>query len=503
MTSLSRRFAARSQALTADRLPQILIIALVLILELIIAYQVVQVQPLNLLFLALIMLTFLFVFFSFEGAILFLFIYIAFDGFIKNLTLYSPGFHVAKDVFLIIIFLVYLISRIIKKEPLFPSTPLNIPILIFVIICFLQFFNPATHPIIGLGGIKTHVLPIVLLPLSFYLFTSKKQINQFIIVLIILGTIVAAYSFVQYAQGPESVAKLGPGFANVVYNRAALWKSTTTNSLNFRPFSTTQDCGAAAMYYLITIPLALAFLLTEQSSGRRKALLIASMALLCLALVLSGVRAAWFASIIGLLLFGLLSKKIRPFFIIIFFGATTIYLAAFLSKGGIIERIINTANPWQTFMETRGLNVTTYLVWAINAYPFGRGLGRAGPGEVVFTKWFPQETGSFAGSDNYFLVMIYETGIIGALAILGISLAILYYGYRIYSQLQDKDLKWISVGIMAAFVAMLLTWLAGPTLISNPASFYFWFLSGMLLKLKYIGASESDFAYQHQEAIGQ
>ncbi len=497
------KIASKSNDFTANWPPKLLAIALMIVLELIIAYQVVELHPLYLIFFLLVICILLFVFFSLENALLFLLIYMAFDGFIKNLTSYTPSFHVAKDVFLIIIFAVYLLGKILKKERLFPATPLNIPILVFIAICFLQFLNPATHPIIGLGGIKTHVLPIVLFPLSFSLFTDKKQISRFMVVLIALGTVVAAYSFVQYAQGPDSVAKLGPGFANVVYDRAALWKSASTKTMNFRPFSTTQDCGAAAMYYLITIPLTLAFLLTKKSWGQRKLLSTGSIGLLFLALVLSGVRSAWLATILGLLLFGILSKKMRSFFIVLFLGGTATYLAIFLSGGGIIERILMTANPWQAFMEARGLNITTYLVWAIYAYPFGRGLGRAGPGEAVFANWFPQEAGSFAGSDNYFLVMVYETGLIGALVILWISLAILFNGYRIYNQLQDQDLKWTAVGIMAALFAMLLTWLAGPTLISNPASFYFWFLSGMLLKLGHIATLESSPAPSPPEVIPQ
>ncbi len=491
MAPIFERISTTSNSLMASWRRQSAMILLILALEIVLAYQVAQIDPFYIAFLLVLMLVLVCVFFSLENAVLLLFVYMAFDGFIKNVTSYNTGFHIAKDVFLILIFLVYLLSRIMKNESIFPKTPANIPIIAFVIICLLQFFNPATHPVIALSGIKTHLLPIVLLPIAFFLFVNKQQIMRFMTVLVILGTIVALYSFVQYAQGPERVASMGPGFARVVYDRAALWKSPETSAINFRPFSTAQDCGAAAMYYLITIPLALACLFSGESLGRKKFFLIGATAILFLALVISGVRSAWFATVIGLLFFGVLSKKARSLFVVLIVGAIAIYVGTFLSGGGIMERILMSSNPWQAFMETRGMNITTYLVWAIYAYPFGRGLGRAGPGEVVFAKWFPEEAGTFVGSDNYLLVMVYEAGILGALAILWIKLTILFNGYKIYNQIEDKEMKWIMAGILAMFVAMLSTWLAGPTLISNPAGYYFWFLSGMLLKLGHIAVSES------------
>jgi len=502
MAHVSKGIETKSDAFAAPRMSQLVAVFMVLVLELVIAYQVANGYSLYLLFSFLLISLLVLAFFSLESAVLFLFVYITFDGLIKNLTSYNPFVHVAKDVFLLAILTAYLIPRLLKKESLISGTPINFLILIFALICFLQFLNPATHPIVGLGGIKIHVLPIALFFIAFSVFETKEQIDRFVVVLVVLGTVVAIYSFVQYIQGAENVAKMGPGFSNVVYDRAALWRSTTTGSVNFRPFSTAQDCGAAAMYYLVTLPLALALLMAKRSSTTRRLFLVSSAGLLFSALILSGVRTAWLGALLGLLLFGILSKKARLFFVVLFLGALALYFALFLSSGGIMERIQLIANPWQAFVESRSVGITDHLVWAVNAYPFGRGLGRAGPGGAVFAQWFPQEASSFVGAHNYFLVMIYEIGVAGALVILWISLAVLRQGFNLLKQLQDKDLKWVAIGITSMLFAMLLTWLGGPTLMSNPAGYYFWFLSGMLLKLKYIDEPELDLTQVQGGASG-
>ena len=138
-------------------------------------------------------------------------------------------------------------------------------------------------------------------------------------------------------------------------------------------------------------------------------------------------------------------------------------------------------------MDNRGQHLT-YIHLTAEGYPLGAGLGRTGPAASKFKDemYAFQETngGPLAmTSENYFLVMIAETGIPGTIVITLIALIILFRGFKIYLSTRDDDLKWVAISCWAVLFSIFFVFFGGPALVTPPLNLFFWFLGGVLLKI--------------------
>jgi O-antigen ligase len=130
------------------------------------------------------------------------------------------------------------------------------------------------------------------------------------------------------------------------------------------------------------------------------------------------------------------------------------------------------------------INSLKAIVPEVIEKPFGVGIGRANPGARFLMQWYPgfQPT----GYHNFFTILAHETSILGVILMLWILKVIFFNGYKIYANLQDSKLKYTALGILACLFGIFFLFFAGPIIDVSPANLYFWFLAGMLLKLKLI-----------------
>jgi O-antigen ligase len=121
-------------------------------------------------------------------------------------------------------------------------------------------------------------------------------------------------------------------------------------------------------------------------------------------------------------------------------------------------------------------------------YPLGIGLGRTGPavakfGAEIQAHWDKYGTSAINPGENYFQVLISETGLPGTITMLILTFAILWRGYKSYLRIEDNDLQWFSVASLSVLVSIFVVFFGGPALVTAPLNMFFWFLSGALLKL--------------------
>jgi len=116
----------------------------------------------------------------------------------------------------------------------------------------------------------------------------------------------------------------------------------------------------------------------------------------------------------------------------------------------------------------------------------GYGLGTVGAGGQRYRELL---LFSIPIVDNYYLTLIVTTGIVGLIVFLWVLLGAIRYGLkgRYYS---DPLIRSTSIAIAAILLAFSLVFLTGDYLDTYPPNLYFWFLLGVLMKLRLIPSRE-------------
>lgn len=114
------------------------------------------------------------------------------------------------------------------------------------------------------------------------------------------------------------------------------------------------------------------------------------------------------------------------------------------------------------------------------AEPFGLGLGTAGAvaglgGKVAKTI----EQAKVSGGSAYNLLAV-ELGLPGLFLFVGLTINVLVLALTRLKQVADPELRIYLIAIVAAFVALTIQGLAGPTLAVTPPGAYLWFAPGVI-----------------------
>jgi hypothetical protein len=165
-------------------------------------------------------------------------------------------------------------------------------------------------------------------------------------------------------------------------------------------------------------------------------------------------------------------------------------IAMGIGGGAMNENIRVLTNPINEFMRNRGHSYS-YIGLIPRFYPLGAGLGRTGPASVKFAreieeywqKYNSPSTPRMMPGENYFLVMLSETGIPGTVMICVVALALLWKGWQSYRSIEDDDLKWAAAASLGILVSIVFVFFGGPALVQAPLNLFFWFLGGALLKM--------------------
>jgi len=440
-------------------------------------------------------------FINYEWTILFLFAFGAVVGLLKFLTYFHPIVHVAIDIVMILICVSWFLRKISSgSSGRLARTPLDWLIAIFGFICVAQIFNPLSYSYMAsIASLKMHIVVIPLYFFGYHLCRTKKQIRKWFLVFTLIGVAIGGYAVIQFLQGPTAISKAIPAASHLVYVNT--WR-TASGQLYFRPFSTTTNAGGAATWAQCAIPLALALIMFQAVSKRLKLFLSAMIVLLCTAILVSLVRQIVLATLVGFVflvllqaLFGEIKRGVISILLagILFFGS--FWFATQLAGDAVAHKLGSIIRPIDAYQKTRGYHFR-YLPYIMKQFPLGAGLGRVGPATSKFY-WELHEDqlrggpGALSG-ENYFLAMVSETGIPGLLVILFFYLAILLKGIRIHKGLKDKELQWVSAGILAVLISVFVEWFGASPLLTTPLNLYFWFLAGVLMKLKVLDVNKHE-----------
>ena len=432
---------------------------------------------------------------NYHRSIILMFAFASVAGLLKYKTGFNPIIHVTVDIMLGVICFGWLIRRFFAPSIHNTSAPLGIPIFIFVFICSIQIFHPNGYSYFAsIAALKMHIFMIPLYFFAYHYLTSIQQLRQWIWGFAVIGIIMGSVSIYQFQQGPEYMKQEMPEYSYMIDQNT--WQDETGKDY-FRPMSTTSNPGGASTWMQSLIPLMVAVCFMRTFSVGLRVILGLVLIFFIVTLSISLIRQMFMVTCgsVGIMLIlqvyqRRLTQHLLSFSVVVLMLVGSISVATQVagSSGSAIRGLVNLfADPIGMYRSNRASSLQTALTMA-RYYPLGIGLGRTGPAAVKFGAEIQAHqdkygTAHFNPSENYFQVMISETGLPGTFMILFIVLLILWRGYKSYIRIENNDLKWFSVASLSVLISIFVVFFGGPALVTSPLNMFFWFLSGALLKL--------------------
>lgn len=105
-----------------------------------------------------------------------------------------------------------------------------------------------------------------------------------------------------------------------------------------------------------------------------------------------------------------------------------------------------------------------------------------GSGYSTLTKSTNEEFTQAESTDNDYLRMLGETGLLGTLAFLAIPLATIYFAYRVYRESHDRLLESMSLGMIGAILALLVNATYIDIFESSKIAYVLWIMTALIAK---------------------
>lgn len=329
------------------------------------------------------------------------------------------------------IILLFIILLALSKIKSWKATPLDLPLIIFVLVCVVSIFcgiflNTLSHPLISV----LYLLKVAQYFLIFYLFlnfmNTKRDAKIYFFFLFITAILISIYGiiehFCRYPHHPFSYP-----FYYRIYERGYFY----------------HDANHFAAYLMFMASIIFGLILFSDKKNRRMIVgLSAVFILLCLSLFWTYSRAAYLAFFISLLIMAAIrSRRAFAYTLVI-----AIIILVCFTPHSIVERIYSikdallSSNRYSSSVAYR-LQQAKYAWETVKMYPlFGIGLGAR---ERVFY-------------ENQFVMLISEIGIAGFLSFFAIILAIFRTALYLYRRTRNNLVKGFTVGYIGGLLGLLI-----------------------------------------------
>lgn len=345
------------------------------------------------------------------------------------------------DIVAVILLLVWIIgnfksfTKSIKLNGLF--TPIMWVIAIMVISLVVNFKNFSGNEIlVGLSYIARWVLYASL----FFVVKSfpKKFKEKILYLLLLVGAIVTFFGFIQYF------------FYSSLRNLYYLdWDEHM-----YRMFSTFLDpnfAGAFFVLYLIFL-LGVLFYLFKNNKIKQAWLIGLISFFTLIAVFVTFSRSALVMLFTSIIIFSILTKKIKWIFGLILISAIFIFLSSksfYIENINLFRTVSTDARIYSAKTAMRIIKDNPFLGVGFNTYRYAQI-------KYGFTSAISHSHAD-AGTDNSFLFVLATTGIIGLIFYLNLMWAVLRESYWNYKRHTDKDIqKYIAITIIASMGAVLI-----------------------------------------------
>ncbi|MFA6199534.1 MAG: O-antigen ligase family protein [Bacteroidales bacterium] len=400
---------------------------------------------------------------------LFLSIFI-FNYYIMGITRYIPSISggIIMDTMLVFIFISLIINGFSKRVPILwdrAKTPLTYALLIWLIYCILEIFNPesisAKAWLTGVRGIVIYFFVIVIL--TQIICKNYKQMRTIIFIWSILTLTALIKVYIQKNYGFDFGEKRwlyidGGARTHIIYSGIRY----------FSFFSDAATFGCSMAFSFVTFFI-------SAIGERKKSIKIYYIIIALLAIygmLLSGTRVAIVIPFIGLAIYLVFSKKIKTVitFSLLLISLFFFFKYTYIGQGNsLIRRTRTTFSPDKdSSYVVRKDNQAMIKTYMANK-PFGVGIG--------LSAGRANNYGSYTNLSNIptdsWLVLVWEeTGIVGlCVYICTLVFIIVYGGYIIMFKLRNKELRHYMIGLYGGIIGMIVASYANEAFSQFPNGF--------------------------------
>jgi len=356
---------------------------------------------------------------------------------------------------LVLIGWIYKLAR--KKSKGVLRTPLDLPIIIFVIIGFISTFNSL---ILKQSLITMPVVTVVIF-LSYYLvfsnITDKKFLKKFVLAMILGGTIIAYFGI--YERSMEGIKQ---GYATLI------------------------NPNILAGYLILIIPI-VSSLLFYAPKGSKKALLAFSFITMVICLILTRSRAGWLA-LVGAMIFLVIIEKRKRLAIgltLVLIVVTSILIPSVRTRLVTIFDLNSLVNEERIYGAKSALQM-------IKDYPL-TGIGVNNFYHVYPQYQLPEAREHLIHAHNIFLQIGAEMGLFGLAVFLWLLIKVFKVGWKTLKKIKEGDyLRALVIGLLGSLVAFLVNQQFDYIWVKASLFIFFWVLLAILLVIRNIALKEKN-----------
>lgn len=411
------------------------------------------------------------------------------DGYLK-LASGSSVVTLIRDVFIFSLVLGLLIRAAVTRQRL-PLPPLSMWLIAFTVIVLVEFANPQAGTLAhSFAGLRQHLEFVPLFFLTFAYVRTTRALRVFCILLAVVAAANGVVGWIQFKESPTQFASWGPGYSERVLGTGAFagsgrtGESSTGASLT-RPFGLGSDAGDGGLFGMVA--LCGIFALVASERRRRYQVLAVALALLAVVgIVTSQGRSVIVASVIALLVFALLTQRggnrVRSLAgLVAVVGVTGLVAATVVGAAGSGSFRYSGLGPSgivNTTSKARGISIDT-IPHNIATYPFGAGLGTAGPASGSAGASALTQQGTL-DAETEFSFLVLETGVPGMLVITGFLLNLLYLGFKRVRDEPDREARILLAALIAPLAAMFAQFFVSAITPSVPLGPYLFAAGGVI-----------------------
>lgn len=349
-----------------------------------------------------------------------------------------------------------------RKEPFYPRTPLDLPIIFYIIIALCLLIINSPIPAIGISGFRQVVQQILWYFIAVSLLSSVKNVRWVLYILVLTGGLLGLHGIYQYVTKAEM-----PSY----------WVDRLESGISTRVFSIIGSPNILGSLMVLLIPVSVSLIFSEQKILKKLLFGIISI-FMCATLIFTSSRSAWIGFVVAMAVYFWLKDKRLIILLLLFI------FAAYALVPTIAGRVNYLISPEYLISSATGGRVARWTV-ALNILRqnplFGVGLGQFG-GAVAQNYKIPN---SFY-VDSYFLKIAVEMGFTGLCAFCILIYNVLIWGIRSVKRISDPQNLYMAQGIFAGVAGVIV-----PNLVENVLEVpmmlaYFWLFNALLMWLGFI-----------------
>jgi O-antigen ligase len=346
-----------------------------------------------------------------------------------------------------------------RKQDGYRATPLDIPIVFFVVITLCLLLVNAPIMAIGIAGFRQDVQQILWYFVVAQLVTSSRNVRWFLYIMVFIGGLLGLHGIYQYVTHAEM---------------PAYWVDRLESGITTRVFSIIGSPNILGSLMVLLIPVAISFVFSEKKIFK-KIIFIGITLAMSATLVFTSSRSAWIGFVVAMgVYFWLKDKR----FILLL---ALLVIAAYFAVPTIAHRVNYLLSPEYMVSSASGGRLARWSIGleALKQHPlFGLGLGQFG-GAVAQNFKIPN---AFY-VDSYFLKIAVEMGLVGFAAFLILIYNALAWGLRAVKRTADAQSLSMAQGVFAGMVGVVV-----PNFVENVFEVpmmlaYFWMFAAVLVFL--------------------